>query len=165
MTQISERLHLGSCGASSLPKQAGYSLVFACHYPCSRMLKNLPGLASCAEHNCPPGQCRAGKIFFWDVPERNLRDERPGELLDLLDQLQQELQSREVVIISEDRESRAATLALLWLALRGKQLPKDSFAAARSGFSQLYPPYRPDPNWSMYLEREWEKLRTASDLP
>jgi hypothetical protein len=139
-----------------LPEKPGYCLIFTCHYPCSRLLKKRPGLSSCTIHNCKSAAAQPSKIIYWDLLNREQPDERSQDLVVRLDQLSKEIETREVVLISEHGFSRAATLALLWLAFRGNRLPGDTFTTARAEFMKIYPSYQPDPGWILLLEREWK---------
>lgn len=55
-------------------------------------------------------------------------------------------------------ESRAPSLALVFMAKHLNVLPADSFGAAQSAFGILYPSYRPGLGIQRFLEENWAAL-------
>jgi hypothetical protein len=65
---------------------------------------------------------------------------------------------RELVIHCNQGESRAPSLALLFLAKDLGVLPADTFEAARAGFLPLYPRYKPGRGIETFLTENWAAL-------
>jgi hypothetical protein len=55
-------------------------------------------------------------------------------------------------------ESRAPTLALVFLTKHLKAIPGDSFSAAKEAFTSLYVGYRPGLGIQKFLETNWELI-------
>ncbi len=55
-------------------------------------------------------------------------------------------------------ESRAPSLAMLFLARHLRALPQDSFAAAADAFARLYPAYAPGLGIRQFLTQHWQAL-------
>ena len=64
-------------------------------------------------------------------------------------------EGRSILIHCNRGESRAPSLALLYLAKRVGALPNDSYANARNAFSPLYPSYLPGLGIQAYLSNNW----------
>jgi protein-tyrosine phosphatase len=65
---------------------------------------------------------------------------------------------RKVLIHCNQGESRAPSLALLFLAKHTQDIPNESYEAARKQFREIFPGYRPGRGIQTFLGENWEKL-------
>jgi len=65
---------------------------------------------------------------------------------------------QKLLIHCNQGESRAPSLALLFLAKKLEVIPNDSFIEARFEFEKLYPRYRPGKGIETYFSQHWENL-------
>jgi len=65
---------------------------------------------------------------------------------------------RLLLIHCNQGESRAPSLALLFLAKVAHAIPDDSYASARADFEKLFPAYRPGRGIQTYLNANWQAL-------
>jgi predicted protein tyrosine phosphatase len=63
-----------------------------------------------------------------------------------------------VLIHCNKGESRAPSLALLFLAKRLRVIPAGSFSQAKEAFSMLYPAYRPGVGIEEFLIERWLEI-------
>jgi hypothetical protein len=158
MFKLAEKLYLAQCNESQGLLRQGYSLIYSCHWPCahSRHKKDLPQCIGIKKGLKANGENQSVFIDITNLEIPNYSVEQFNLHLNLIDQV---LKRDEVVLISERGESRAPSLALLWMAFRGKMISSSSFAAARSDFTRLYPKYVPWPGWVIFFEQEWDAFR------
>ena len=71
------------------------------------------------------------------------------------------LAGRKLLVHCNQGESRAPSLALLFLAKRRSVLNNGSYSAARSEFEKLYPGYKPGLGIQTYLTNKWHELGTT----
>ncbi len=67
------------------------------------------------------------------------------------------IETREVLIHCNQGQSRAPSLALLYMAKRLGTLPDESFGAARAAFETKFP-YQPGQGIATYLTENWREL-------
>jgi hypothetical protein len=72
------------------------------------------------------------------------------------------LAGHKLLIHCNKGESRAPSLALLFLAKRRSVLTNDSYQSARVEFELLYPNYRPGQGIQMYFSRQWNEMSAIS---
>jgi hypothetical protein len=149
MFKVAEKLYVAGCRECSQKRAPGTTYIYCCQWPCGQ------SRAQAVSPTCPAasGNPRQNFIRLVNTEIPNYRPEEFNQYLDLLDQ---HLNSGEVVLVSEQGESRAPSLALLWMVFRGRYLSKSCFAAARSDFSRIYPHYLPWPGWIIFFEQEWD---------
>jgi hypothetical protein len=149
MIKVTEKLYIARCSESVQNRLPAAAHIYCCQQPCSRTSAQLPPAL------CTAGAPEAPREFIslvnTEIPYYQAADF--NHHLDLLDR---RLHGGEVVLLSEHGESRAPSLALLWMVFRGKLLSKSSFAAARADFSRIYPKYLPWPGWVIFFEQEWD---------
>jgi hypothetical protein len=142
--KVAEKLYVASCRSGALPAP-GSAVIYCCSCP-----PRAPGPQPCSP---PSGETPR---HYLSLANTEIPDYRPEDFNRYLDLLDRNLQEREVVLVSEQGESRAPSLAMLWMAFRGGMLSRSSFAAARADFSRIYPRYRPWPGWVIFFNQEWD---------
>ncbi len=75
-----------------------------------------------------------------------------------LDFIERKIKLGPVIIHCNKGESRAPSLALLYLAKRSNIISNESFYAARQDFLKLFPEYNPSNGIATYLENHWEEI-------
>ncbi len=71
---------------------------------------------------------------------------------------------QDVLVCSRQGSSRAAGIALLYLAV-SRQLPCESLEAAEAAFRDLYPPYAPATGMRGFLVQNWSSYINATPSP
>jgi hypothetical protein len=66
--------------------------------------------------------------------------------------------SKEVLVHCNQGRSRSPALAMLYLAKRADTLPDSDYESAKQAFADLYPPYRPGRGIELYLREYWPQL-------
>jgi hypothetical protein len=72
---------------------------------------------------------------------------------------------RKLLIHCNQGESRAPSLALLFLAKRRAVLDDSSYSSARAGFEKLYPAYKPGRGIQKYFTANWGEIGGAGQHP
>jgi hypothetical protein len=158
MFKIAEKLYLAKCQESSFFKKNGNSLIYVCCLPCRLQGNAVPQLA-CQEPEEKTEAKANYASFFLNIPNLEIPNYKPKDFIGYLDLMDERLKTSEVVLISENAVSRAPSLALLWLAFRGKLISASSYPVARADFSNLYPTYAPWPGWAIFFQQEWDSFK------
>lgn len=66
--------------------------------------------------------------------------------------------TKKVLIHCNQGESRAPSLALLFLAKYAKAIAGDSYEMAKSNFVSIFPSYRPGQGIQIYLSKHWDEF-------
>lgn len=159
MLKLTDHLYLGRCLESPHASQGRRTLLYVCHWPCGRADTRYEALPECPAAAAVTRGSENGRLKFLDLVNVEIPHYRTADMMAILDLIDSKLSFGDVVLISERAESRAPSLALLWLAFRGRLISRSSFAAARSDFTRLCPDYIPWPGWVIFLEQEWDALR------
>lgn len=159
MQNIFAGLYLGKCNECNFSSRKGRTLIYTCHWPCRRSDNPIWPILICPGQELSRRSDQAGRVYFHSLQNMEIPRYQPQEVNRILDQIDCCLRDGEVCLISEQGGSRAATLALLWLAKRSCQISRSSFAAARSDFTRLFPGYTPWPGWVIFCEQEWDTLQ------
>ncbi len=153
MRQIHERLFVadeGSCRAGS----AELAVVHACKSPCHQRAVGYKGSLSAQHPNYlvlrHPYDLYLNII---DPPVPLFKIETFVQFL--LFAAEHYDRGASVLIHCNQGESRAPTLALLFLAKHLRAIPAGSFDAARATFAPLYLEYRPGRGIQQFLETNW----------
>jgi hypothetical protein len=158
MLRLAERLYLGKCRECQLAAVRQASLLYACHWPCARARQPYAPLEACPVLTAIASGRENGRLKFFNLINTEIPNYQVSQIVHFLDLIDQRLAAADVYLIGEQAESRAPSLALLWLAFRGGHISRSSFAAARADFSRLYPGYAPWPGWVIFCEQEWDAL-------
>jgi hypothetical protein len=158
MHRIADRLYLAKCSECRVRPGPGRTLIYACGRPCESVRGPAQDLAACPAEEFAADPAAGAHVHLLGLQNSEIPHYRREDLLRGLDLIGAGLDAGEVHLLSERCESRAPSLALLWLALRARTLSRSSFAAARSDFMRLFPAYVPWPSWTIFLHQEWEQL-------
>ncbi|NTV52872.1 MAG: hypothetical protein HGA76_07675 [Candidatus Firestonebacteria bacterium] len=152
MNKVADKLYVASCNECSADPVLGATYICCCQRPCGSF-KTQANMPVC------PIASPAASIINIPLINTEIPPYHAVEFNRYLDLLDYHLQHGEVVLVSELGESRAPSLALLWLVFRSETLSRSSFAAARMDFSRIYPRYLPWPGWIIFFEQEWDAFR------
>jgi len=156
MLQVFERLWVGneqSCRAGA----ADWSVVHACKSPCHQHAVGYRG----SLQNTHPNylSLRRDHDLFLNMIDPSRPMFMPPTFTAFLAFAEQEWTAGQNMLIHCNLgESRAPSLALLFLAKRRGILADASYAAARTGFEALYPVYRPGQGIQAYFAEKWSEL-------
>lgn len=156
MIRVHERVSVGDeRDCSDAPESRAY--VHACKSPCHQRAVGYRGSLSPA-HPSYLVHRRGEHLYL------NLIDP-PGPLFKLESfsafrgfAAEQWNAGRELVIHCNLGESRAPSLALLFMAKDLRVLPAETFESARSAFLPHYPQYRPGLGITKFLSTRWKEL-------
>jgi hypothetical protein len=156
MREVYERLYVAN-ESSCRQGNDEWAVVHACKSPCHQRAigytKSLP-----ASH---PNYLVLieGQNLFMNIIDPPIPLFMPESFANFLDFSEREwLSGRKLLIHCNKGESRAPSLALLFLAKCRAALSNDSYLSARAEFEQLYPEYNPGKGIQMYLSDHWREL-------
>lgn len=153
--KVAERLSFGDETTCTNLSDTSVAIVHACKTPCHQRAIGYHG----SLHSTHPHYLafENGKHLFL-----NLID--PAQPLFMMPSFQaflrfvdREIQERDVHIHCNRGESRAPSLALLYLAKRLHVIPDESYASASASFCQQFP-YRPGQGIKTWLTKHWEAI-------
>ncbi len=160
MHQIDDRLFLASSTDSQTVVQGSFAVLLVCEWPCRFFEEQLGRPVSTLFQQQSEVLVGSGKPYLHlELSNQEIPNYQARDFNDALDVIARWRQTHDVVIMSENAESRSASLALLWLAFRAKKISNSSYRAARLDFTNLYPRYVPWPGLVIFLEQWWDSLR------
>lgn len=157
MIEVSPNLFVGSAAdyESKVRDQAGWCVVHACKEPYHRQALGYSGRAAPSSHPEYLVARRGNRLIlnFVDAPDPKYV---PRELVDAaLEFIHARLaEGSRVLVHCNQRESRAPTLALLYLARYTEELPS-AIGPALDEFRRRYPEFRPADGVHGYVVANW----------
>ena len=157
MHQLLPNLFFGNESACTLDASGAVAVVHACKEPCHRAAV---GYSNRSLPNTHPNYLileREHHLFL------NLIDP-PAPLFMMpsfvafLAFVDKNIAERRVVVHCNQGESRAPSLALLYLAKRTDELPGDSYESAAQAFRERSP-YNPGRGIQVWLSQHWEEIQ------
>jgi hypothetical protein len=154
--EVFDRLRIGDLSCCR-PGDEHTAVVHACKSPCHQRAVGYSGSLA-ASHPDYLWQLQPGNLFL------NLID--PPRPLFKIESFHAFLRfaahsydaGAALLIHCNQGESRAPSLALLFLACHLRAIPRDSFAAAAGAFTRLYPAYAPGQGIRQFLTQHWQTL-------
>ena len=152
---VAESLSFGAlplCAAAP----AGVAVVHACKDPCHRRAASYRQGSLTLAHPAYLAVERDHHLYLnlIDPPVPLFKLESFARFFAFMDR---EIAARPVFIHCNKGESRAPSLALLYMAKRLGLLPDDSYAAARIAFTARHP-YKPGRGIAHFLDENWQIL-------
>lgn len=134
----------------------GLSFVHACKEPCHRHAAGYQqrSLESQHQHYLSVEKPHHLYLNLIDPPVPLFKLQSFALFFDFVDR---EIAIRPVLIHCNKGESRAPSLALLYMAKRLRLLPDDSYQTAADAFSACFP-YKPGKGIAAYLQEKWNDL-------
>jgi len=156
MIEVHERVFVGNVQCCT-PAVGGKAYVHACKNPCHADAVGYTG-------NLDPRHAnylvlRRGEHLYLNMIDPPVPLFKPESFQAFRDFAAERWNAgRGLVIHCNQGESRAPSLALLFLAKDLGILPDDSFEAARNAFTPLYPRYNPGRGIVTFLTSSWASL-------
>ena len=162
MVKVHDRLYIGD-GTTCRLGSAQLAVVHACKSPCHQQAVGYTGSLSPQHPNYlvlqrpydlylniidPPVPLFKIETFVQFLLFASEHHDRGGSLL----------------IHCNQGESRAPTLALLFLSKHLRVIPSDSFSGAQAAFASLYATYRPGAGIQQFLATNWALVGAASEV-
>jgi len=156
MQEIYERVWVGN-GDSCRAGDGDWSVVHACKNPCHVRAVGYQGSLPSSHPNYLV-LARGQNLYLnlIDPPKPLFMAASFGTFLAFADQ--EWLAGRKLLVHCNQGESRAPSLALLFLAKRRSALDNGSYTTARAQFEKLYPLYKPGLGIQAYFNRKWGEL-------
>lgn len=155
--QVHDNLSFGDISCCRHINDGSIAIVHACKEPCHRNAVGYSGRSLSSSHPCY-------LIFESDFNlYLNLIDP-PAPLfmmpsfLAFMAFVDKHIKHREVIIHCNLGESRAPSLALLYLAKRTTVLPNDSYENAAQAFAANFP-YSPGQGIRLWLSKNWNNIK------
>jgi hypothetical protein len=153
VASVTERLRFGDRSTCTLLDDGSIAVVHACQRPCYRDAANRDGLCS-DWHSSPMEEEYHLYLDIVDRPDPVFEIENFAEFFRFVDH---HIRLRHVLIHCNQGESRAPTLALLYMAKRLGLLPNRSYDEAAEQFSSSFP-YSPNSGISTWVSDNWDLL-------
>lgn len=156
MQQVFERVWVAD-DQSCRPGGGEWAVVHACKSPCHQRAVGYQG-SLLSSHPNYLVLSRGFDLYLnlIDPPKPLFMSASFGAFLSFADA--QWTAGRKLLIHCNRGESRAPSLALLFLAKRRSVLDDSSYPAARGEFERLYPNYRPGAGIQTYFSGKWREL-------
>lgn len=158
MIEVYENLFVGNQEDYELlvSGREGWAVIHACKEPYHRQALGYKGRAAPKDHPEYLVARRENRLILNLVDVDNpafFRKEMIAEALDFVDRALES--GQRVLIHCNQGESRAPSIALLYMAARRRTLPTESLESAESCFRTLYPGYSPSKGIRGHLQEYW----------
>jgi hypothetical protein len=162
MVKVHDRLYVGDEATCRLGS-AQLAVVHACKSPCHQRAVGYKGSLP-PQHPCYLVLRRPYDLYLNIVDPRVplFRIETFAQFL--LFASEHYDRGSSLLIHCNEGESRAPTLALVFLAKHLRLIPSDSFSAAQAAFVPLYAGYRPGAGIQQFLATNWARVGAASGV-
>lgn len=154
--EVARNLSFGDIGACLPGKRAGKAVVHACKAPCHKSAVRYFG-KSIPENHPNFLFLEREKNLYLNMIDPDVPLFRMESFTKFLDFAQRHIKEREVIIHCNRGESRAPSLALLFMAKRLKSLPAESYDAAASEFASKFP-CCPSSGIQLWLREHWSEI-------
>lgn len=156
MIEIYPDLYVGTEFDCFCEERETWAVVHACKSPCHQKAVGYKGSLRSTHPNYLV--LEKGRHLFLNM----IDPEQPLFLLPLFNSavrfIEHHLPVRKVLIHCNQGNSRAPSLALLFLAKRARVISSESYVSAAEDFRALFPGYRPGRGIQMYLSKHWDEI-------
>jgi predicted protein tyrosine phosphatase len=150
---------------SIMPQLDGWAVVHACKEPYHRQALGYVGKAAAKNHPEYLVARRGLRLILNMVDVDNPAFFDMGMIRQALDFIDEHRRGGlKVLVHCNLGESRAPSIALLYLAARLKALPVEALDLAEARFRTLYPDYNPKPGIREHLRQNWQEYCRGSAL-
>ena len=157
MIEIHERLYVGG-EVDCSPSAAELAVVHACKSPCHQRAVGYRGNLPATHSNYLV--LERGHDLYLNIIDPPVPLFKPMLFSSFLTFANRHWSSgARLLIHCNQAESRAPTLALLFLSKHLRVIPDESFAAARASFLSKYPTYNPGIGIQRYLNEHWLEIQ------
>lgn len=150
-------LYIGNNSDCFWDDRSGWSVVHACKHPCHCYAVGYKGDL----YSTHPSYLifrRESHLVLNLVDMDHLNDRFMRPIIMAFYSFMDEMEGQKILIHCNRGESRAPSLAILYLAKRKKIIPDDSFDTAKQSFKKVYPLYNPGRGFTKYLQQYWDLL-------
>lgn len=162
MIKVHDRLYIGD-ETTCRPGSAQLGVVHACKSPCHQRAVGYKGsLPSQHPHYLVLRHPHDLYLNIIDPPVPLFKIETFSQFL--LFGAEHHDRGDSLLIHCNQGESRAPTLALVFLAKHLQVIPGQSFEAAQNAFARLYPGYRPGAGIQQFMRANWSSLDAPSGV-
>jgi protein-tyrosine phosphatase len=154
--RVTDQLWFGSQEACRYTPLDNFAFVHACKEPCHRHGAGYKekSLVTTHPHYLSVEKERHLYLNIIDPPIPLFKMESFELFFDFMDRT---IQKHSVMIHCNQGESRAPSLALLYMAKRLRLLPDDDYKTARKSFEEKFP-YKPGKGIETFLEQNWTAI-------
>ena len=157
MYQVGDKLFVGNETNCFLGEKPDWAVIHACKSPCHQAIIGYAGSLPSTHPNYLIYE--NGSHLFLNIIDPPVPLFRPELFVRSLDFIEKSIsKQRNVLVHCNKGESRAPSIALLYLAKRNKKISDDSFLSAATDFKKLYPFYAPGRGIVTYLSLNWQTL-------
>lgn len=160
MIEVYSRLFVGNQldYEGTVSRQSGWAVVHACKEPYHRQALGYSGRAAPKTHPEYLVARRGTRLILNIVDANNPAFFDGGMINQALDFIaQQHAGGSNVLVHCNQGESRAPSIALVYMAARLQVLPKESLTAAEQVFRKLYSLYNPNVGIREHLRQYWQE--------
>ena len=160
MIEVYSRLFVGNQldYEGSVARLDGWAVVHACKEPYHRQALGYSGKAAPKTHPEYLVAQRGKRLMLNIVDANNPMFFDRGMINQALDFIaQQHASELNILVHCNQGESRAPSIALVYMAARLQVLPKESLIAAEQTFRKLYPLYNPNAGIREHLRQYWQE--------
>lgn len=156
MFEIRERLYVGNdidCRSGN----KDWGVVHACKHPCHQRAVGYTGNLNPSHPNYLVLD-KENDLFLniIDPPRPLFKPQLFTSFLEFT--LKQWERGKKILIHCNQGESRAPTLAMMFMAKHLNDIPTSTFSEARTEFEKQFPGYRPGNGIQIYLNQNWNKF-------
>ncbi len=150
-------LYIGNNSDCFWDDRSGWSVVHACKHPCHCYAVGYKGNL----YPTHPSYLifrRESHLVLNLVDMDHLNDRFMRPIIMAFYSFMDEMEGQKILIHCNRGESRAPSLAILYLAKSRSMIPDVSFDAAKQSFKKIYPLYNPGRGFNKYLHQYWNSL-------
>ncbi|MCH8304250.1 MAG: dual specificity protein phosphatase family protein [Candidatus Marinimicrobia bacterium] len=156
MIEVHENLFVGN-ESDCADRLNGFAVVHACKHPCHARAVGYQGnLASTHPHYLFYSKDNNLYLNMIDPPKPLFKIELFHKYMEFVNMKWDD--GKNILIHCNQGESRAPSLALLFLAKSLRAISNASYAEARQDFTTFYPAYYPGKGIQIFLEQNWDSI-------
>ena len=157
MIEVYPNLYVGTDSDCFFDSRDDWVVVHACKFPCHQKAVGYHGNFSPTHPNYLV--LERGSHLFLNMIDPNTPLFKPALFDSALSFIDRYLPTRKVLIHCNKGNSRAPSLALLYLAKRARVINSESYATAAKDFRTKFSGYQPGLGIQIYLTEHWTKIK------
>jgi hypothetical protein len=157
MIEVYPNLYVGTDSDCFFDGRDDWVVVHACKYPCHQKAVGYHGNLSPTHPNYLV--LERGSHLFLNMIDPDTPLFKPALFDSALSFIDRYLPTRKVLIHCNKGNSRAPSLALLYLAKRARVINSENYATATKDFRTKFPGYQPGRGISIYLTEHWTQIK------
>ena len=161
MNKVHERLFVSNISDCFYDDRRNWAVIHACKHPCHQREVRYRRSLNPSHPNYLIKERENGLHLFLNMVDMPniLKHEFTEPIVSCaLNFIEKNIPSRNVLIHCNQGQSRAPSLALLFLAKRAKIISNDSYQKAKNEFREIFPQYVPGRGIEMYLSKYWDSI-------